>query len=70
MAICLCYLDDILIFSQTVNMHLEHLLAVFPRLQEANLKLRPKKCHFFKKQVSFLGHVVSEEGISTDQEKV
>ena len=68
--ICLCYLDDILIFSQTVNQHLEHLQAVLKRLREAHLKLKPKKCHFFEKQVSFLRHVVSEEGISTYPEKV
>ena len=43
--ICLCYLDDILIFSQTVNKHLEHLQAVFQRLREAHLKLKPKKCN-------------------------
>ena len=68
--IYLCYLDDTLIFSPTVSKHLEHLQAVFQRLRDAHLKLKPKKCHFFQKQVSFRGHVVSEEGISTDQEKV
>ena len=52
-----------------VNQHLEHLQAVFQRLTEIHLKLKPKKCHFFQKQVSFLGHMVSEEGISTDPEK-
>ena len=40
------------------------------RLREANLKLSPKKCHFFKKPVAFLGHVFSEEGFSTGPEKI
>ena len=46
--------------------HLENLEKVFQRLREAHLKLKPKKCHFLQCQVSFLGHIVSENGISTD----
>ena len=68
--ICLCYLDDILIFSGSVDEHLVHLQTVFQRLREAKLKLKPKKCHFFQKQVTFLGHIVSAEGIMTDPSKV
>ena len=68
--ICLCYLDDILIFSRTVVQHIEHLRKVFSRLRQAKLKLKPKKCHFFQKQVSFLGHVVSEDGVGTDPKKI
>ena len=67
--ICLCYLDDILIFSRTVDEHLAHLEIVFQRLREAKLKLKPKKCHFFQRQVAFLGHIVSSEGIATDPSK-
>ena len=68
--ICLCYIDDILIFSRTVVQHLEHLRTVFLRLRKAKLKLKPKKCHFFQRQVSFLGHIVSEDGVSMDPQKV
>ena len=68
--ICLCYLDDILIHSRTVAKHLEDLRTIFDRLRQAKLKLKPKKCHFFQRQVKFLGHVVSQDGISTDEEKV
>lgn len=68
--ICLCYIDDILIFSRTAAQHLEHLRTVFLRMRDAKLKLKPKKCHFFQKRVAFLGHVVSEEGVSTDPEKI
>ena len=56
--------------SATVAKHSENLDNVFQRLREAHLKLKPKKCHFFLRQVSFLGHIVSEDGISTDSAKV
>ena len=68
--ICLCYLDDILVFSDTVEDHLTRLEAVFSRLRAAGLKLKPKKCHFFQEKVTFLGHVISREGIATDPAKV
>ena len=68
--ILLCYLDDILIFSKSVEQHFEHLKTVFERLRTAKLKLKPKKCHFFCQQVTFLGHVVSRDGVSTDPDKI
>ena len=68
--ICLCYLDNILIFSQTVSQPPEHLEAIFQRLRKAHLKLKPSKYHFFQKQVTFLGHIVSDQGINTDPDKV
>ena len=43
---------------------------VFHRLQQARLTLKPNKCHFFQKQVEFLGHIVNEEGVSTDPKKI
>ena len=67
---CLIYLDDIMIFSSTFQEHLEHLEAVFSRLAEHNLKLKASKCEFLKSEVTYLGHVVSEEGIQTDPEKL
>ena len=66
----LCYLDDVLVFAPTEDLALERLEMVFARLQEHNLKLAPKKCHFLQKSVRFLGHIVSGEGIATDPEKV
>jgi transposase InsO family protein len=67
---CLVYLDDIIIFSQTVEEHLERLELLFQRLRTANLKLKPSKCYFMKHEIEFLGHVVSAEGVSTDPAKV
>ena len=67
---CLIYLDDIVIFSSTFQEHLAHLEAVFSRLAEHNLKLKASKCEFLKSEVTYLGHVVSEEGIQTEPEKL
>ena len=65
----LIYLDDVVVFSQTVEQHLERLEEVFIRLRSAKLKLKPRKCALFKPEVKYLGHIVSKHGISTDPEK-
>ena len=67
---CLIFIDDILIFSKTFEEHIKRLEAVFGRLEQHNLKLKPSKCEFFKTSVTYLGHVVSQEGIATDPEKL
>ena len=64
------YLDDILILSSGVEVHLEHLRKVFLRLREAKLKLKASKCSFFKKHIQYLGHLVSGYGIEPLPEKL
>ena len=64
------YLDDIIIFSSTVQEHMSRLEEIFHRLKKANLTLKPSKCQFFQTEVEFLGHLVNEEGISTDPKKI
>lgn len=64
------YLDDIIIFSNSVEEHLHRLQEIFERLKEANLTLKPSKCHFFQEEVEFLGHIVNKDGITTDPKKV
>lgn len=66
---CLIYLDDIVVFSSLFEEHIERLEAVFRRLQTNNLKLKASKCEFFKREVTYLSHVVSKERISTDPAK-
>lgn len=66
----LVYLDDVVIFSPDFATHLHHLETVFQSLARYGLKLRPEKCQFFRKEVKFLGHVVSGQGVSPDPEKV
>ncbi|KAK6190484.1 hypothetical protein SNE40_002346 [Patella caerulea] len=68
--ICMIYLDDVIIFSDSYEQHLERLQLVFQRFEEWGLKLAPKKCKFFQTKVKYLGHVVSSEGVHTDPEKV
>ncbi len=67
---CLIYLDDIIIFSSDFGEHLRRLEAVFTQLRKFNLKLKTSKCEFFRREVVYLGHVVSEEGIKTDPTKI
>lgn len=59
------YLDDIIVVGRDFEEHLNNLNLVINRLHEANLKLKAKKCNFFCKEVSFLGHIVSSKGIKT-----
>jgi hypothetical protein len=68
--ICLVYLDDIIAHAKSFDTHLENLKCVLERLREANLKLNPKKCTLFRTEVTYLGYVVSDEGISADPVKV
>ena len=63
---CLFYLDDIIVFSSTWEEHLARLRQVFERLRHANLKLGTEKCAFAAKEVSYLGHQVTEEGLLPD----
>ena len=64
------YLDDIIIYSKTVQEHFELLREVFRRLREAGLKLSGPKCHFFMPSIKVLGHIVSADGIACDTEKI
>jgi transposase InsO family protein len=67
---CLIYLDDILVFGKNAEEHNERLRTVLQRIREAGLKLSPEKCHLFRKEVSYLGHVISTDGVKTAPEKI
>ena len=60
------YLDDVLVFSRSLQEHLEHLQAVIERLVKAGLKLKPAKCHFVRKELEYLGHVITRDGLKTN----
>ena len=57
------YIDDILVFSTTIQEHLRHLQLVLERLQKVGLKLKPAKCRFARKEVEYLGHIITPDGL-------
>ena len=59
----MAYLDDIIIYSSTPEEHLEHIRAVFEKLCDAKLSMKLSKCHFFAKEIQYLGHILGTEGI-------
>jgi hypothetical protein len=67
---CLIYLDDVVVFSTTPGEMVSRLDVVFSRLKEAGLKLKPRKCKLFARETEYLGHVVSEAGITASPDKV
>ena len=66
---CLVYMDDVLIFGRTLEEHNERLKEVLQRFSEAGVKLSVDKCYFLQKEVKYLGHVISYEGVKTDPVK-
>ena len=66
----LFYLDNICIFVETADQMLDRIELVFTHLKEFNLKIKPKKSSFFQTSVTFLGHILSANGISPNPEKV
>ena len=67
---CLIYLDDIIVFSTSFSDHLQRLSTVLQRLECAGLKLKLSKCHFARKEVQYLGHVVSADGVKPNPAKI
>ncbi|CAH8866152.1 unnamed protein product [Trichobilharzia szidati] len=66
---CLIYLDDIIVFGQSLEEHHANLRAVFQRLRKSNLKLKASKCKFLQKSVILLGHEITPQGVRTDSSK-
>ena len=67
---CIIYLDDIPIFSKDLASHLERLEAIFQKLEQAGLKLKPSKCELFQWQITYLGHIISTQGKATNTSKI
>lgn len=64
------FLDDLIVFSDTLEENEHRLLSMLLRLKEYGLKLSPEKCKFFQTSVKYLGHIVSNNGVETDPGKV
>ena len=62
--------DDILVFAETFDEHVKRLQRVLERCEEVGIKLNEKKCHFLCKEVKYIGHVITPEGVKPDPEKI
>src|SRR5688572_27563062 len=60
------YLNDIIIFSKTLEKHIQHVRLVFQALRKADLKIKPSKCQGFQTSLKYLGYTINRNGISTD----
>ena len=64
------WMDDILVYSDDIESHFEHLKALFECIRQAKLKLKLPKCNFFRLSVKYVGYIISENGCSPDPEKI
>ncbi|KAL7299069.1 hypothetical protein TKK_0008161 [Trichogramma kaykai] len=64
------YMDNIVVYASSLSEHREKMNKLFGRLRTANLTVRSDKCFFLRKKVTFLGHIISEEGVRPDPGKV
>ena len=69
-AFCTAYLDDILIYSETLEEHQAHVKKVLEALSKVGLHLKPEKCEFHKMEVKYLGLMISADGVKMDPKKV
>lgn len=64
------YLDDIIVFSFTIDEQIKRLEIIFDRMREANFKFKPSKCKLLQSEVKYLGHITDEKGIRADPDKI
>ena len=67
---CFVYLDDIIIFGQSIEEHNKNLAIILQRLRELGLKIQPDKCEFLKPELEYLGHIVTAEGVKPNPKKI
>lgn len=67
--LCFVYIDDIIIYSWLLEEHIQHLNTIMQRLNQAYLTLNMKRCHFFKWQLKFLGHIISVKEVEVKPQK-
>lgn len=66
---CFVYLDDIVVYANSLTEHQEKLKVIFDRLREHKLLLNADKCEFLRKEVNYLGHVITDKGLAPDPKK-
>ncbi|KAL0880701.1 hypothetical protein ABMA27_001917 [Loxostege sticticalis] len=67
---CFVYLDDVVSYGHDLNSCISNLKAIFQRIRDFNLKLQPDKCEFLRREVCYLGHIITEQGVKPNPEKV
>uniref|UniRef100_A0A0A9YJ44 RNA-directed DNA polymerase n=1 Tax=Lygus hesperus TaxID=30085 RepID=A0A0A9YJ44_LYGHE len=67
---CCVYLDDIIVYSTSLPEHINRLEEIFKRLREANLKIQLDKTEFLRKEIAYLGHVITPNGVKPNPEKI
>ena len=68
--ICFVYLDDIIIFSTSLQEHLDSITKIFDRIRQSNLKVQLDKCEFMKRETEFLGHIITDKGVRMNPKKI
>lgn len=64
------YIDDIVLYANSLEEHEEKFHELAKRLLEHGLKIQPAKCEFLKKKVTYLGHIISRDGVKPDPKKI
>lgn len=67
---CLVYMDDIIIYSTSMQEHIRDLKSIFDRLRQANLKVQLDKSEFLRKEVLYLGHTITDQGLKPNDDKI
>ena len=70
LSFAMVYLDDVIVYSEMLEDHLTQLQAIFDHFAHHRLKLKPSKCHFFKEEISYLGHEISAKGMLPRQKGI
>lgn len=68
--ICHVYIDDIIVYSESLEAHIEHLQTIIKTLKDSNMKISLEKSEFFQQEVEFLGYIVGYNVIKTDPKKI
>ena len=67
---CLVYMDNVIVFAKNISDHQSKLVDILEQMRRCNLRLQPDKCQFLMKEVTYLGHILSESGVRLDPEKI
>lgn len=67
---CLVYFDDVVVFAPDFDSHMQRVKEVLDRIKDSGFKLKPDKCQLLQKEVNFLGHTISEDGVKPNFDNV